>query len=56
MLAPNVPGWEELALVPIMREALGLRCVAVSNDVKAAGLAEVRWGALVGADPARRCS
>ena len=52
MLAPNVPGWEELALVPIMREALGLDCVAVSNDVKAAGLAELRWGALVGADPA----
>jgi glucokinase len=52
MLAPNVPGWEELALAPIMREALGIECVAVCNDVKAAGLAELRWGALAGADPA----
>lgn len=52
MLAPNVPGWEELALVPIVRRALGLECVAVGNDVKAAGLAEPRWGVLGGADPA----
>lgn len=52
MLAPNVPGWEQLALVPIVRDALGLDQVAVSNDVKAAGLAELCWGALVGADPA----
>jgi glucokinase len=51
-LAPNVPGWEQLALAPLVRGALGIECVAVCNDVKAAGLAELRWGALSGADPA----
>jgi glucokinase len=51
-LAPNVPGWEDLALVEIMQEELGLARIAVGNDVKAAGLAEMRWGALAGADPA----
>jgi glucokinase len=35
-----------------MREGLGLDRVAVANDVKAAGEAEARWGALAGADPA----
>jgi glucokinase len=51
-LAPNIPGWEELALATRVREALELEQVAVGNDVKAAGLAEARWGALAGADPA----
>jgi glucokinase len=51
-LAPNVPGWEDLALEPLMRDELGLERIAVGNDVKAAGLAEVRWGALRDADPA----
>lgn len=51
-LAPNVPGWEELALEALMREGLGIDCVAVANDANAAGLAESRWGALAGADPA----
>jgi glucokinase len=51
-LAPNVPGWEDLALKDVMQEELGLTAVAVGNDVNAAGLAELRWGALKGADPA----
>jgi glucokinase len=51
-LAPNVPGWEELALKSILGDALGLGCVAVGNDANAAGLAELRWGTLANADPA----
>ncbi len=50
-LAPNVPGWEDLPLQEVMQEELGIGAVAVGNDVKAAGLAELRWGALNGADP-----
>jgi glucokinase len=51
MLAPNVPGWGELALPARLREALGVELTAVGNDVKAAALAELRWGSLRGADP-----
>ena len=51
-LAPNVPGWEDLALQDVMREELRLAAIAVGNDVNAAGLAELRWGALTAADPA----
>ena len=51
-LAPNVPGWEDLRLQHAMQEELELAPVAVDNDVKAAGLAEARWGALSGFDPA----
>lgn len=50
--APNVPGWESLALPGLLREGLGLDRVACTNDVKAAGVAEIRHGALAGADPA----
>jgi len=51
-LVPTLPGWERLALVPLLRDGLGLERVAVANDVKAAGEAEARWGSLRGADPA----
>ncbi|HSD79370.1 MAG TPA: ROK family protein [Solirubrobacteraceae bacterium] len=51
-LAPNVAGWEDLRLPALVRDALGLGAVAFGNDVKAAALAEARWGALRGADPA----
>jgi len=51
LLAPNVPGWEHLRLRDLVAAEFG-PAVAVGNDVKAAGLAELRWGALVGADPA----
>jgi len=52
VLAPNIPGWDGVALAREARERLGLERVAVANDVKAAGEAEARWGALSGADPA----
>src|SRR3954469_18027369 len=52
LLAPNVPGWGDLAFEREVRAALGVERVAVRNDVKAAAEAEVRWGALRGADPA----
>lgn len=51
LLAPNVPGWGDLRL----RELVGAEFdapVTVGTDVKAAGLAEARWGALADADPA----
>jgi glucokinase len=50
-LAPNVRGWEQLRLPSRLRDALGSDRVACGNDVKAAALAEARWGALRGADP-----
>ncbi|MCQ4082323.1 ROK family protein [Streptomyces sp. RB6PN25] len=49
--APNVPGWEKLALPRLLRDGLGLDAVACVNDVKAGGIAEARWGALRNADP-----
>jgi glucokinase len=51
LLAPNVPGWTELALAERVREGLELDAVVCATDVKAATLAELRWGALRGADP-----
>ena len=51
-LAPNVPGWEQLRLPALLRERYGLARAAVGTDVKAAAVAEVRWGSLRGADPA----
>ena len=52
LLAPNVPGWEELGLHSLLREGLELPIAPVGTDVKAAALAEVRWGSLRGYDPA----
>src|SRR4051794_17009648 len=51
LLAPNVPGWTDLPLGARLREGLELDDVVCETDVKAATLAEVRWGALQGADP-----
>ena len=51
-LAPNVPGWQELRLPSVLREHFEPLPTAVGNDVKAAAVAEVRWGSLRGADPA----
>jgi glucokinase len=45
LLAPNVPGWDELHLPALLRDGLGT-AVHVANDVNAAALAEARWGAL----------
>jgi glucokinase len=51
-LAPNVPGWQELRLPALLREQFGLARAAVGTDVKAAAVAELRWGSLRGSDPA----
>jgi glucokinase len=49
-LAPNVPGWEGMALPRLLRDAFGDVPVAIDNDVKAGATAELRWGALRGVD------
>jgi predicted NBD/HSP70 family sugar kinase len=51
-LAPNVPGWQQLELPALLRERFEPALLAVGTDVKAAALAELRWGSLRGADPA----
>lgn len=48
LMAPNVPGWDRLALPGTMRQAFPSIPVRIDNDVKAAATAELRWGALVG--------
>jgi predicted NBD/HSP70 family sugar kinase len=51
-LAPAIPGWETLAFGRELRAAFpGVR-LRMATDVKAAALAESRWGALAGSDPA----
>jgi glucokinase len=47
LLAPNVPGWSELRLQDTFEGALGVP-VLCATDVKAAALAEARWGHLRG--------
>jgi glucokinase len=52
LLTPNLPGWQDLALARELARVLGLeRAPAVMNDVHAGALAELRHGALRGADP-----
>ncbi|MEV4253665.1 ROK family protein [Spirillospora sp. NPDC049652] len=48
LLAPNVPGWEELPLPRLLRDGLGAPAVRLDNDVNAATAAELRWGGLAG--------
>lgn len=50
LLAPNVPGWEDLALPARVAGHFPDTPLRVDNDVKAAALAELRWGALAGVD------
>jgi glucokinase len=52
LLAPNIPGWDQLALGRVVSKQLEIDTVAVANDVRAGALAEVHWGALRGANPA----
>ena len=47
-MAPNVPGWEELKLPALVGGYFPGSRVGIDNDVKAAGLAELYWGALKG--------
>ena len=51
-LAPNVPGWQQLELPALLRERFAPAHATVGTDVKAAAVAELRWGSLRGADPA----
>jgi glucokinase len=51
-LAPAIAGWEELPLGRELRAAFPAAEIRMATDAKAAALAEVRWGALVGCDPA----
>lgn len=51
LLAPNVPGWEQLRLRERVAARFATIPTAVGTDAKAAALAEWRWGALAGADP-----
>ncbi|MFC5186209.1 ROK family protein [Actinomadura harenae] len=48
LLAPNVPGWEELPLPRLLRDGLEAPVVRLDNDVNAATAAELRWGGLAG--------
>ncbi|BCJ30138.1 ROK family protein [Actinocatenispora sera] len=50
-LSPNISGWHQVRLAEELADRFGTPRVAVDNDVKAAGLAELRHGALRGADP-----
>jgi glucokinase len=50
-LAPNIPGWADLALAEEIRLAFPASEVRVETDVKAAARVEAVEGALVGADP-----
>ncbi|WP_181775273.1 ROK family protein [Amycolatopsis pittospori] len=52
LLAPNVPGWEQLRLRELIAEEFGGVPISVGTDAKAAALAEWRWGALADTDPA----
>jgi glucokinase len=51
-LAPAIEGWDRLAMGRELRVAFAGAQIRMTNDAKAAALAEVRWGALAGCDPA----
>ncbi len=44
-LAPAIVGWEDIAMGRELREAFAGTQVTMATDVKAAALAEARWGA-----------
>ncbi|WP_410649564.1 ROK family protein [Amycolatopsis sp. cmx-4-54] len=52
LLAPNVPGWEQLRLRDLVAAEFEGVPIEVGTDAKAAALAEWRWGALADTDPA----
>src|SRR5687767_2685231 len=51
MLATPKPGWSDAPLIGLLRERFGVP-VELDTDVNAAALAEWRWGAARGCDPA----
>lgn len=50
VLTPNLPGLEELNLRAFFEDEMALPCLSMSNDVKAAAMAEARWGSLRGCE------
>lgn len=50
-LAPNIPGWSELALERLLRQAFEGAEIRLATDVKAAARMEAESGALAGCDP-----
>ena len=50
-LAPTIPDWSGLAFGEELRKAFPGLAVRLATDVKAAAMAELRWGALRGCDP-----
>jgi glucokinase len=50
LMAPAVPGWEDLAIPPVLRAAFPDTPVRIENDVNAATFAELRSGALRGVE------
>jgi len=51
-LAPAIDGWHSLAMGRELRAAFAGAQIRMATDAKAAAQAEVRWGALIGCDPA----
>jgi glucokinase len=51
-LAPAIPGWNTLAFGHELRAAFSGVQLRMATDVKAAAIAELRWGSLIGCDPA----
>jgi glucokinase len=51
-LAPAIAGWESLAFGRELGAAFPGIPVRIATDVKAAAQAELRWGSLIGCDPA----
>ena len=51
LLTPNLPGWENLSLAARLAQEFGVERVAVDNDVRAAAIAELRFGNLRDVDP-----
>jgi len=51
-LAPAIDGWHSLAMGRELSAAFAGAQIRMATDAKAAALAEVRWGALAGCDPA----
>ncbi len=52
VLTPNVPGLDHFNLLAFLEGAMGIPCLSMGNDVKAAAMAEARWGSLRECDPA----
>ncbi len=51
VLTPNVPGLDGINLRVFFEGEMNMPCLSISNDVKAAAMAETRWGSLRGSDP-----